>query len=67
MRKPDSLEMRSRGNVKPDLAFDVGEAQEGGFWVLAQGLYAMSAAECRRLAAWLIRAAEWIENKEGGR
>lgn len=66
MRKPDSLEMRSRSNVRPDLAFDVGEAMEGGFWVLAQGLYAMNARECRRLAEWLVRAAEWIEAKQEG-
>jgi len=30
----------------------------------------LTAAECRRLAAWLVRAAEWIDaktKKEGGR
>lgn len=27
----------------------------------------LSAAQCRRLAAWLVKAAEWIEAKEEGR
>jgi hypothetical protein len=27
----------------------------------------LSAAQCRRLAAWLIQAADWIEAKEEGR
>lgn len=27
----------------------------------------LTAAQCRRLAAWLLKAAEWIEAKEGGR
>lgn len=67
MSKPDSLEMRTRGKARPDLSFDVGEALEGGHWVLAQGLYAMTASECRRLAAWLVKAADWIEAKEEGR
>lgn len=27
----------------------------------------LSAAQCRRLAAWLLKAADWIEAKEEGR
>lgn len=27
----------------------------------------LNAQQCRRLAAWLVRAAEWIEAKEDGR
>jgi hypothetical protein len=26
-----------------------------------------TAAQCRRLAAWLVKAADWIEAKEVGR
>ena len=66
--KPDSLEMRSHGNVRPDLACDVGEALEGGCGALVQGLFAPDSEECRRLAEWFTAAADWMDqqhNREG--
>ena len=64
MRKPKALRL---GGAWAEVVNAENDIRIGG---RAAGLSLMpwlTAPQCRRLAAWLIKAAEWIEAKDGGR
>lgn len=49
-RKPRELPLR--GDTNADLG-DIAGVWVGGLW--------LPTSDCRRLAAWLVKAAEWLE------
>ena len=56
---------RSHAGKLPFVRSCVSEAHDGGWWCLIEGRAAMTTDDARSLAAWLIKAADWIEAKGG--
>jgi hypothetical protein len=67
MRKPKAFVLdatRTHGWAECQLAEDVMCMRDR---VTISLIMSPTASQCRRLAAWLIKAAIWIESKEEGR
>jgi hypothetical protein len=61
---PERLEMTGMFSPRPNLLVRCAENADGELAVLIEARYAMMADECRTLADWLIKAADWIDAED---
>jgi hypothetical protein len=61
---PECLEMTGMFSPRPNLRVRCAESSDGELAVLIDARYAMTADECRTLADWLVKAADWIDSQD---
>lgn len=61
---PKRLEMQGMFSPRPNVIVRCAENENGELAVLIEARYAMMASECRTLADWLVKAADWIDSQD---